>query len=98
MVIGGGDFQVGAGSCAVGLEGHPAALDAWLAVSWAEDAGAVVVVVVADCFLPGRKMSSETPTTTAATMATTTTRRSVWRRLRVFCSAAKRAWRAAFWR
>ena len=96
MVIGGGDFQVGAGSCVLGLSGHPAALDALFAASWADDVGVVVVVGELADFLEGRKMRIESPTTTAATIATMTTRRSVWRRLRVFCSAASRACRAAF--
>ena len=99
MVIGGAEY-CGFGKAVDGSDGHPAALEAALAVAWAVDAGAVVVVglvvVDVDDLLDPLNRRTETPTTTRMAMPMVTRRRRLWRRLTAFCSASRRAWRPAF--
>src|SRR5450631_1374047 len=88
------------GRAAVGLDGHPAALEAWSAACWAADTvGAVVVVVVVAVGLaPGLNRRIDTPTTTANAMAMVMPRRSPFLRLAAFSAASRRACRPAFCR
>src|SRR5665213_1477442 len=99
-IVMGGAGNCGLGRVAVGLDGHPAALEAWSAACWAADTlGAVVVVVdVAVDLAGGLKRRIDTPTTTASAMTMVMPRRSPFLRLAAFSAASRRAWRPAFCR
>jgi len=73
-------------------------LDASSAVSWADDADVVDVVVVGAvvALLWRPKINQEIPTTTTATTTMERTRRVPRLRLATFSSASRRAWRPAF--
>ena len=92
MVIGGAE-NCGLGRVVDGLAGHPAALDAWSAVCWADDTDVVDVVVVGAVvdLLLRPKINQEIPTTTSATTAMEMTRRMPFFRLAAFSSASRRA-------
>ena len=100
MVIGGAE-NCGLGRVVDGLAGHPAALDAWSAVSWADDTDVVDVVEVVgaalvELWLHGRVISRESPTTITTTTAMVMPRRSPRFRLAAFSSASRRDCRPAF--